>query len=139
VLAHLEAEKAVREAALAEKAKNTVRVDPATLTAITRKRYAGLAESSLARLVSRLTSKRKPGRNTELYTVTCFMAPYVRVGAIKEADVRSDFEEACKQNGLVEENGMKDVRKTMNRAFLCSTDGLPDLSKLEDRPYRWAA
>jgi hypothetical protein len=91
-------------------------------------------EQALKRLEDRLVHKRRPGRNAELYTVTCFMAPYVRGGFISEATVRSAFEDASKRNGLVAENGIKDVRNTIDDAFRLSTDGLPDLSKLEDRP-----
>jgi hypothetical protein len=139
MLAHVEAVRRERELALAEKAKDTVSVNWAETSERDRKRFVGLAASSMSRLVNRLAAKRKPGRSNELYTVACFMAPYVRVGAIDEAIVRSAFEDASKRNGLVAENGMPDVRRTMNRAFANSTDRLPDLLKLGDRPYRRAA
>lgn len=132
---YFEADQREREEALAEKAKDTVRVDPAKLRAVEKRRYEGLGESSLKRLTARLERKSKPGRNVELYTVCGFMKPYVEVGAVRESDVRSAFEAACHRNGLIRENGIIDVRKTMNRAFLVSTDQLPDLSKLEDRPF----
>jgi hypothetical protein len=135
VLDHLETKRIEHDAKLTEKAKNTVKVDPARLTVTQHKRYAGLAASALKRLEDRLVHKRRPGRNAELYTVTCFMAPYVRGGFISEATVRSAFEDASKRNGLVAENGIKDVRNTIDDAFRLSTDGLPDLSKLEDRPF----
>lgn len=139
VLDHFEADQAAREDDLAERAKNTVRVDPAKLRDIERRRYAGMAAKHLPRYAADLTAKCKPGRNTQLYTACGWMKPYVEIGVIPEDVVRSAFEDACHRNGLVKENGMRDVRRTMNRAFRDARDRLPDLSKLEDRPYRRAA
>jgi hypothetical protein len=62
------------------------------------------------------------------------MKPYISGGFIKETAVRSAFENACRSNKLVAENGITDVRHTMTVAFAQSRDQLPDLSKLEDRP-----
>ncbi len=132
---HVEASHTERERALAERAKNTVALSRSEVTARDAKRFAGLAAGSLSRLVNRLAAKRQPGRSTELYTVTCFMAPYVRIGAIREDVVRVAFEEACKGNGLVAKNRVRDIRRSMDNAFANSTDRLPDLGQLEDRPY----
>jgi hypothetical protein len=125
VLDYLEADRIAREAALAEKAKNIVRVDTSKLSAVHCRRYEGLAASSVDRLCNRLRVTRKPGRGRELFTCCCFMAPYIRRGFIQEAVVRRAFEDACKRNGLVAENGIIDVRKTMTGAFAKSTDGFP--------------
>jgi hypothetical protein len=136
---HVQADRRAREAVLAEKARNTVRIDTSRLMDIERRRYEGLAASSLTRLSSRLVHQGRPGRGRELFTCCCFMAPYIRGGFIYEVTVRNAFENACRTNKLVDENGVVDVRRTMTVAFARSTDQLPDLSKLEDRPFRRAA
>jgi hypothetical protein len=121
------------------KAENTVKVRREDVSAIERRRYQGLAASSLKRLTERLAHRGKPGRNRELYTVSCFMQPYIGGGFINEDEVRSSFEGACRLNNLARDNGIVDVRRTMEAAFANSTDELPDLSKLEDRPCRRVA
>jgi hypothetical protein len=117
------------------RAEDMVKVHREDVGAIERRRYEGLAASSLKRLTDRLVHRGKPGRNRELYTCCYFMTPYLSGGFIKESEVRSAFEGACRSNNLVRDNTIADVRRTMDAAFANSTDGLPDLSKLEDRPF----
>jgi Bifunctional DNA primase/polymerase, N-terminal len=103
-----------------------------------RRRYQGLAVSNLQRLANRLAAKRKPGRNRELYTVMCFMVPYIREGLINFAAVADAFERACEQNGLHRENGWKDIRRTIDTAIEHATDVLPSLDDLPNREFRRA-
>ncbi len=139
LIEHLGAEAVRREAEAEERARNTVEVDLAKVPERERRRYEGTAQSILARVTRDLSQKAKPGRGNDLYKYAGFLAPYVRAGFIKEDKVRAELEGACQANGLKAENGLRDVRTTMTRAFDRSISKLPDLDKLGDRPYQRAA
>jgi len=129
-----EREKRDRERQARNIAKQTTVTDEAF-----RNRLKGLAASNLTRLTARLASKCKPGRNRELYTVMCFMVPYIREDLISAAVVIDALETACEQNGLHRENGWKDIRRTIDAAIENATDVLPSADDLPDRELRRAA
>ena len=128
-----------RKAEAQERSQNTVQVDARSCSDRERLRWTAIAASMLDWMPERLAQQVKPGRGKLLYTYAGFLAPYVRSGFVNETDVRSSLEGACRANGLVRDNGINDVRKTVTRAFEHSTSKLADLGKLGDRPYRRAA
>lgn len=112
-----------------------VKVDPAQLTETLHRRYAAYAPGYLARQASRLASKGRPGRNGDLFTITCFIVPLVRNGFLSQQEVEEAMFSACESNGLVKDNGPRDVLTTISKAFKHSKNGLPEL---EDRQRRAA-
>ena len=128
----IRAEQARKEAEAQERAQDTVKLDLAEVSERERSRFEGAAQSILRRAIDQLSQKSKPGRGDALYTYAGFLKPYIRGGFIKEDEVRTELEGACSLNGLIRENGLKDVRATMTRAFDRSTSRLADLDKLGD-------
>jgi putative DNA primase/helicase len=138
LLRHLQTIADKRAAEEAERAKNTVRIDPASLSVTRVKRFAGLARFELGRQRQKIADAVQPGRSCTLRIAACRMAPYVRAGLINESEVRAAFEDAARQCGLVRDNGINDTRATITRAFRTAKDGLPDLDQLPDRARRAA-
>ena len=139
LIEHIKADAARREAEAQERAKNTVKVDPKTVSERDRSRYEGSAKSVLRRAVTKISQQPEPGRGTALYNHAGFLAPYIHAGFIDEGDVRGELEGACRTNGLTKKDGLEEIRRTITRAFACSNSQLPDLDKLGDRPYRRVA
>lgn len=133
LLQHLQAIADKKAAEEAERAKNSVRVDAASLSVHRYKRYEGLARSEFGRQRQKIADAVQPGRSRTLHIATCRLAPYVRAGFVSEAEVRAAFEDAARRCGLVASNGINDVRATITRAFRTAKDQLPDLDQLPDR------
>ncbi len=133
LLEHLQAIADRKAAEEAERAKNSVEVDPAGLSVHRIKRYEGLAHSELRRQEQRVRNHVKPGRSLQLNIAACRMAPYIRNGFIAEGEVRAVLEAAARQCGLIADNGIVDVRRTITSAFRKAKDGLPDLDQMPDR------
>lgn len=82
---------------------------PANLDEVTRQRY----RLFLAFRLADLRGATKPGRNDMLYRAVCKFAPCVGRGLMDAGELKSEFIEACKVNGLVKDNGILDVRRTI--------------------------
>jgi hypothetical protein len=76
----------------------------------------------------------KGERTKKLYAFAGCMAPYIRGGFINESEVRSRLEDCCETNGLIDADGKRSIERTITAALENSKSGLPDLSKLQDRP-----
>jgi putative DNA primase/helicase len=118
-----------------QKAKPAERVtvsDPASITDQQRKRYQAMAEKTLDTNVGKLVSMKKGRRNDAMYRGVCACAVFVRHGFLSQDMVEDAFYAAASANGLLKENGEKDVRNTI-------ADGLKfqdDLPVLIDRPLK---
>lgn len=93
-----------------------------------RKRYQAMADKALEKQISKLVTMRKGGRNDALYRSVCALAVFVRHGFLSQETVEDAAYAAASANGLLKENGEKDVRKTIAEA-LKHQDELPKLTE----------
>jgi hypothetical protein len=107
------------------RAKNSAR-----LTDLQRKRFEGYAWKALEAECADLAAKARPGRNDAVFRVGCLMGRWVHNGIIKPSDLQSRIREACERNGLVKDNGLKDVMNTLGDGLSrARNDGLPELAE----------
>jgi hypothetical protein len=105
-----------------------VKVKAVNLPDFMRRRHAGNAHAAVKTQTARISNSAKPGRNRALFEATCSCGRYVHHGFIKETELVSAFVDASNTNGLVLENGTKDVRNTIADGLHASrNDPLPEL------------
>ena len=95
-----------------------------------RRRYERYAEVARSNTISNLSGQSHPGRNQALYNATCALAWTVKADIFSRSTIEADLMEACKSNGLITDNGEKDARDTIKRAFSRTANaGIPKLKE----------
>jgi hypothetical protein len=93
-----------------------------------RKRYEGFALAALRSETDDLAHCAKPGRNRALFRATCSLGKYVTHGVLPTIQPVESFKSACQQNGLIRDNGLRDVMRTLEKGLAFSAkDPLPIL------------
>jgi hypothetical protein len=111
-----------------------VRVRRVDLSDLMRRRYLGNARAALSAETAKISDSAKPGRNTTLFKSTCSIGKWVHHGFIPESMLVQAFMGACDRNGLIKDNGPKDVRNTIADGLHASrNDDLPELVNRERR------
>jgi hypothetical protein len=111
-----------------------VRVKAVDLSEQMRKRHAGNARMAFSSQVSKVSNAGKGSRNDTLFRSICSIGKHVHHGFIPEAMLVKAFMDACDSNGLIEDNGPKDVRNTIADGLHASrNDPLPELVNRERR------
>jgi hypothetical protein len=111
-----------------------VKVKAVNLPDFMRRRLAGSAQAAFNAQTARIANSAKPGRNDTLFKSVCSIGKFVHHGFIPESMLVQAFMEASTKNGLVKDNGPKDVRNTIADGLHCSrNDSLPELVNRERR------
>jgi hypothetical protein len=106
--------------------------DPTSVTDRERKRYEGFALAALRSETDVLAYCAKPGRNRALFRATCLLGKYVTHGVLPTNQLVESFKSACQQNGLIRDNGLRDVMRTLEKGLAFSAkDPLPMLAERE--------
>jgi hypothetical protein len=112
--------------------REPVKIKDSDLSALIRRRYEGSAKAALKVKAADLAATVKPGRNDALFRAACGLGAYVWHGLLEQAVLERELAAACQANGLIKDNGPKDVLNTIMDGLECArNDPLP---KLEDRP-----
>lgn len=100
------------------------------LADLERRRYEGFARKALENEAANLAATHKPGRNRALFRGACLLGKYAMHGIMPARAIADAFKDACECNGLVKENGLKDVMKTIQAGFnYARNDPLPQLQE----------
>ncbi|MGA7328007.1 MAG: DUF3987 domain-containing protein [Rhodomicrobium sp.] len=102
------------------------------LTASERKRYEGFVAAAIAARAGELAELGEGSRNATLFRDICRLGKFAHHGIISGNDLGSPFYDACKENGLVHEEGEAAVIATINSALAASKRD--PLRALADRP-----
>jgi hypothetical protein len=109
-------------------------VNMADVNGAAKRRYEGFAHAALQAEAASLASQPKPGRNDALFRKTCLLGKYVAHGILNPTRLTNCLFSACQSNGLVRDNGSKDVIKTIEAGLKFShSDPLPVLAERERR------
>jgi hypothetical protein len=104
----------------------------ASLSDLERRRYEGFAHKALEAEAARIASQPKPGRNRELFRAVCNLGKFAANGILPSKLISDRLLEACDRNRLKDDNGMRDVMKTIQAGFnYARNDPLP---QLQERP-----
>lgn len=105
---------------------------PPVLTDDMKKRQRAWALKALDGRVAELAAKAKPGRDRMLLALVCALGKFVHHGIITDAELRAPALEACKSNGLIEDNQRRNCERTINNGLRYSLeDELGDLPERE--------
>jgi hypothetical protein len=111
-----------------------IKVRAADIDAAQRKRFEGFAYTALKAETSKLAQTNKPGRNAELFRISCLLGKWVANGILPQDFLERSLLDACQANGLIRENGPKDVKDTLaDGLFHSRNDALPDLTDRQRR------
>ena len=131
VLDHIEAERAAKEA------ERTLFLRPAAASPsalpekeIDARRYLATARTALDREAQALALACKPGRNRRLFEVACKLGKWIHNGILASDALMAALSDACNHNGLIAENGNRDLLQTVARGLAKSrNDPLPKLAE----------
>lgn len=113
-----------------------IKVRAADIDAARRRRLEGFAYAALQAESLALSHTGKPGRNAELFRISCLLGKWVANGIIAQGFIESSLLSSCQANGLLRDNGPRDVKNTIaDGLFYARNDLLPDLA---ERPRRCA-
>jgi hypothetical protein len=108
------------------------KISAANISHLERKRYEGFALAALRSETDDLAHCAKPGRNRALFRATCSLGKYVTHGVLPANQLVESLKLACQQNGLIKDNGLKDVMRTLEKGLVLSAkDPLPVLTERE--------
>ena len=102
------------------------------LTPLMRRRYEGVARVALAGRARDLSDTKEGSRNDTLFRAASYLGRFVLNGIVGAQEVRAALLEACDKNGLLGENGARDVHDTISDGFAMAEG--EDLPVLVDRP-----
>jgi Bifunctional DNA primase/polymerase, N-terminal len=106
------------------------RKDAADIGAVERRRYEGFAWRALESECANLAAMGKPGRNDAVFRIGCLLGRWVWNGILKASDLESAVKSACERNGLIKDNGINDIRNTLNDGLArAANDSLPVLAE----------
>jgi hypothetical protein len=93
-----------------------------------RHRYGPYAAKALKDEAANVATLQKGGRNRGLFDAVCRVGWAVHHGVITEADLADAFMDACKQNGLLADDGRHSVEETISSGLRAAqNDPLPEL------------
>jgi hypothetical protein len=108
------------------------KISAADISHLERKRYERFALAALGFETDALAYCAKPGRNQALFRATCSLGKYVTHGFLPANQLVESFKLACQQNGLIRDNGLRDVMRTLEKGLAFSAkDPLPTLADRE--------
>ena len=91
------------------------------------------ASTALADAALQFSRELKPGRSMRLFHLAARFGAIVAAGKLHEGDVRARLIAASRANGLLAENGLSDVRSTIERGMAIGHDDAQDFSKRNGR------
>ena len=89
-----------------------------------RKRYEGWFRRAFEDRLKELATVGQGSRNQELYRLVCYLGKFVHYGIIPEREFFTRLEEACRANGLVQQDGFPSVRATVKSGLRASRNDL---------------
>jgi len=105
------------------------RTDLGPILDLERRRYEGFALAKIDARVKHLSGMGKGGRNREAFALTCAAGRFVHHGIISREILEASIIDACNANGLNKENGINDLKATIERGLGYSrNDELPQLA-----------
>lgn len=133
IIQHIENERREKEAQQAAR-KPQVTVKAANVTDAQRRRYQGFAHRAIHGEAATVAAQSQPGRNTALFRATCLLGRWAANGIVSSEVIVSALTAAAHSNGLVKDNGLRDVLKTIQAGLRYSqNDDLPQLAERERR------
>lgn len=93
------------------------------------------AQGALRRQSDKLASTITGGRNITLFSACKTLAPYIRTGALTEAEVRSAIEQSCQQNRLILDDGHTQFKETF-KSGIDAGYNLPVTPKPSNKVYK---